>query len=262
METSTAGRFIWHDLDTTDAEGALDFYRSVLGWEAVAFEGGPMPYWTWNGQGGRAGGVCQLTDEARAHGGRPGWTGYVETPDVDRDTARAVELGGRVVMEAMTLPTVGRMSVIEDPQGARIALFAPEPNMGGAGAPDAGNGSRIGAFAWNDLPTTDADGAFAFYSELFGWRESQRIPMGEMGPYRIFAADGAEQGGIFRGTAPDAGAPSWLYYVQVADLGDVLERVRAHGGEVTYGVVDVPGGRVAQCRDPQGSAFGIYEEDV
>jgi len=38
-----------------------------------------------------------------------------------------------------------------------------------------------------------------------------------------------------------------------------MARIREHRGEVCHGPADVPGGRVAQCTDPEGSAFGIFE---
>ncbi len=57
--------------------------------------------------------------------------------------------------------------------------------------------------------------------------------------------------------------PHWLYYVTVRDIDAALERVRAKGGKVLNGPMEVPGetpARIAQCMDPQGAAFALYCE--
>ena len=64
METTTASRFLWHDLDSSDPFRALGFYGDVLGWSPLVFEGGPMRYWLLMQDGAPVGGVGELTDEA------------------------------------------------------------------------------------------------------------------------------------------------------------------------------------------------------
>ena len=57
----------------------------------------------------------------------PYWLSYVGTDDVDGCVARAKEAGGQAVMEPTDVPTVGRLAVVQDPQGAFFGLFKPEP---------------------------------------------------------------------------------------------------------------------------------------
>ena len=40
-----AGRFVWHDLLTTDPDGAGAFYTDVIGWRVVPEEGTPFRLW-------------------------------------------------------------------------------------------------------------------------------------------------------------------------------------------------------------------------
>lgn len=254
MTAKTASRFLWHDLDSPEPERVLAFYGDVLGWNAAPYGDGPMRYWTWMHDGAPVGGIGELTDEARKQGGRPGWNGYIESRDVDRDADRVASLGGRVRMAPVTLEGVGRMAVVEDPQGAAFTLFAPAPMEG----PPPGD-SPFGRFMWHDLGTTDPDAAWSFYTELFGWQESRRVPMGDMGAYRIFAADGVELGGMMKSPSA-ADAPGWLYYVQVRDIEDTVDRVRSGGGDVVHDIMPVPGGRIAVCRDPEGAEFGLHEQ--
>jgi len=53
--------------------------------------------------------------------------------------------------------------------------------------------------------------------------------------------------------------PNWLQYIRVDSADRVADAVKANGGMVLNGPMDVPGGdRIAQCMDPQGAAFAIH----
>ena len=41
---SILGRPLWYELMTTDMKAAEAFYKTVVGWTAVPFEGSPQPY--------------------------------------------------------------------------------------------------------------------------------------------------------------------------------------------------------------------------
>ena len=48
-----------------------------------------------------------------------------------------------------------------------------------------------GTFCWADLGTTDAAGAKAFYTAVFGW-EAVDAPAGDAGVYTTFKLDGTD----------------------------------------------------------------------
>jgi len=60
--------------------------------------------------------------------------------------------------------------------------------------------------------------------------------------------------------SPEMQMPAnWLHYVRVDSADRVADVVKANGGSVMNGPMDVPGGdRIAQCMDPQGGAFAIH----
>jgi hypothetical protein len=60
---------------------------------------------------------------------------------------------------------------------------------------------------------------------------------------------------------PDMPAPPhWMLYIRVPDVDKAAERVKALGGKILHGPVDVPGGdRIAQCADPQSAAFALHQ---
>ena len=64
--TDVRGRFVWHELMTTDPEGAQKFYRSITSWGTAPFEGSEPPYTMWmNGQA-PVGGVMELPEHLRS----------------------------------------------------------------------------------------------------------------------------------------------------------------------------------------------------
>jgi predicted enzyme related to lactoylglutathione lyase len=50
----------------------------------------------------------------------------------------------------------------------------------------------------------------------------------------------------------------WGFYVQVDSIGGAVERVKAGGGKVVHGPVQVPGGGwIINAQDPQGAMFAL-----
>ena len=54
-------------------------------------------------------------------------------------------------------------------------------------------------------------------------------------------------------------SPNWLIYFRVPDVDAAAERIKAAGGKIISGPMDVPDGdRVLSATDPQGAAFGLH----
>ena len=120
--------------------------------------------------------------------------------------------------------------------------------------------AEVGQFSWHELYTTDSEAAFEFYSEIFGWKKTDAMDMGEQGIYQMYGRPGETfpLGGIYNKPPEMPAPPHWLLYIQVSNLEAALETVKARGGQLLSGPGDVPGGQVAQCMDPQGCAFALY----
>ena len=56
----------------------------------------------------------------------PFWMTYFEVSDADTVAAAARESGGRVEMEPMDIPNIGRFAVLTDPQGGVFAIIHTE----------------------------------------------------------------------------------------------------------------------------------------
>jgi predicted enzyme related to lactoylglutathione lyase len=133
-------------------------------------------------------------------------------------------------------------------------LFKPMPPEGTVREVPTG----VGTVAWHELRTSDTNAAFAFYSELFGWKRSSAMDMGpEMGTYQLFSTGKEDAGGMMKNNIPNT--PShWTYYVMVDSVHAAEKRVKAKGGTVLFGPSEVPGGGwIIQGRDPLGVHFAL-----
>ena len=254
------GRFVWHELMTTDPEAAKAFYTAVIGWGTKPFEGSGQPYTIWTWGDSQMGGLMELPKAARDMGARPNWMAYIGTPDVDATTARARELGATIARPPADIPTVGRFSVVQDPQGASFAPFTPASSADGP-RPETAPG--LGDFSWHELATTDQKAAWDFYSGLFGWESPPEwsMDMGPDGVYQMYGRNGLMYGGIYNKRKEAPGPPAWLHYIRVEDVHRTAEKVKQHGGQIVNGPMEVPGGdMVAMGIDPQGAPFAIHHK--
>ena len=254
-DNGAQGRFVWYDLVTTDPDAAVSFYGEVIGWGTQLWEG-PTPYTMWSNGEAPIGGVVTLPDEAKAAGAPPHWLAYVAVSDVNAMAAKAKESGAKVHVEPQDIPDVGRFAVLADPQGAVFAIFQASGDVPGSEGPP-----QEGEFSWHELATTDYEGAFNFYSSLFGWNKTDAMDMGEAGIYQMYGRGEMPLGGMFNKTPDMPGPPAWLFYAKVDDVNRVVEKVKQYGGQVLMGPMEVPGESgdlIAQCMDPQGAAFAIH----
>ncbi len=253
---NNTGRLVWYELLTSDPKAATAFYTEVIGWKTQPF-GSDGSYTMWVGSQGPLGGVTRMPEQAAKMGASPYWQANVMVQNVDESIAKVKQLGG-TVYHVETVPSVGKLAVIADPQGAVLALFQPESDM----APH--DITKDGEFSWHELYTTDYKAGFSFYNQVVGWEQLGSFDMGPMGTYLLWGREGKQLGGMMtmppNMKTPDGRPipPNWMYYVTTSDLDAALARAKAKGATVLNGPMEVPGGqRIVQLMDPQGAAFAI-----
>lgn len=252
-QTTSRGRFIWHELLTTDPKAALTFYTRIVGWKTQAWEKDPS-YTLLLADSGPVGGVMTLPAETKAMGTPPNWLSYIETPDLKATVDAAVRLGARVLKPLTEIADVGRFAVLADPQGAVFAPFTP------ASPVQVNDPPKPGEFSWHELITTDYAAALRFYQELFGWEKTEAMDMGApVGVYQMFGWGGKSMGGIYNKPKEMPAPPHWLPYAMVADSRKAATAVTEAGGKVMAGPMEVPGGDlIVLGLDPQGAAFALH----
>lgn len=253
------GSFIWYELMTPDPDGAKAFYDAVVGWDIEPKPAGEMDYrMIRRSDGGNAGGVMRLTEEMTSHGARPVWLGYIGVEDVDSALARIVADGGETLMPAWDVPGIGRLAMATDPQGAPFYLMTPTPPAGQESAKsDVFSVDQAQHVRWNELNTSDQQGAVDFYQRHFGWRQEGHFDMGEMGQYQ-FIYDGDVRIGAVMPKMPQVPQTIWTFYIGVDDIDRAVAAVESAGGKVLNGPHPVPGDDfVINGQDPQGAPFAL-----
>src|SRR5258708_34647692 len=126
------GEFSWNELIATDEATAKIFYTGLFGWTTEPFKsascsegaegGGEQSYTLFKKDDTMVGGMMKCPKPGLpAH-----WLAYVTVEDVDATAKKAATLGGKIVMEPFDVPTVGRIAVLLDPQGAAFGIFKSE----------------------------------------------------------------------------------------------------------------------------------------
>ena len=121
-----------------------------------------------------------------------------------------------------------------------------------------------GSFSWAELATTDAKGAKAFYTALFGWTFTD----GPMGPgpddvYTRLQLRGKDVGALYpmmQDQQSQGVPPFWLCYVTVASADEAAKKTKALGGKVCAEPFDVMDyGRMAILQDPAGATLAVWQ---
>jgi uncharacterized protein len=240
---TTVGTFVWHEQVSSDPKQAQDFYTNLFGWDTELFKPGEVDYTMISSGGSTHGGFSKAMEGAPP----PHWLGHIRVENLDETIEKAKAAGGKLAAGPFDMSEVGRMGIIADPQGAFVGAYQPH-----------GEGSdSAGVFVWDELGTTDADGAQRFYEDVFGWTTKD---MGEdFGGYRIFHHGKDQVGGLMKNQDPSIPA-AWTPYVGVDDPDGCCKKATELGATVMVEPMDVPTvGRFAILRDPQGAAFGIIK---
>lgn len=239
--TYTAGTPSWVELRTPDPAGSAAFYRGLFGWETIA--AGDYTVFTLDDKA-VAGRQPATTSEAE-------WTACICVSDAAATAGVAPDAGGRVVAPVADVPEVARVAVLADPEGASLTAWEP------TGRPGADLVNEPGTFCFTELGSANPADAAVFYQTLFGW-EAESYPM-PGGSYTEWDLDGR----VIAGMVDTSGAggpprrPGWTVYFAVADCDAAADTGGKLGGAVTVPPTDIPPGRHAIIRDPQGATFAV-----
>jgi predicted enzyme related to lactoylglutathione lyase len=117
--------FTWAELACRDVDAAKAFYGAVFGWEGETHPFAETSSYTeFQLPGGAApfAGMVQMNevwpDDIPAH-----WMVYFAVDDTDACAARVATLGGTVSVGPFDMAQVGRVAVLNDPQGAVFSVI-------------------------------------------------------------------------------------------------------------------------------------------
>lgn len=239
----------WIDLASPDVEASKAFYAELFGWQASPAAPGAGGYtlFTLNGKQVAGVGPIMSPDQPTA------WMTYVNVSDADGTVKKIGDAGGNILMAPMDVMDQGRMAVFADPSGAVLGLWQPRAHTGAQLVNDPGT------YCWSELATRDTAAAKAFYAAVFGWQEHTELT----GPmeYTEFRRDDKPVAGMFPmgDIMPADTPPHWGVYLAVAGCDATVDTATRLGAEVVAPAMDIPPGRFAVLRDPQGAFFRVLQ---
>jgi predicted enzyme related to lactoylglutathione lyase len=248
------GTFCWPELATSDAKAAQAFYGALFGWTFRTSETGMGPYHIAQLAGRDAGALYELPPAMREQGVPPHWGAYVSVTSADEAARLAKANGGQVVMEPFDVMDLGRMAVLQDPQGATFSVWEAKGSIG------AGVLNEPGSLAWTQLNARDTGKAKAFYPAVTGWTfRDDAVGSGGM-TYTTWLRPGEAAGGMMMmPPAAPAEAPSaWLSYFGVTNVDETAAKAASLGAMIMVPPLDIsPTLRFSVLADPQGAMFAL-----
>jgi predicted enzyme related to lactoylglutathione lyase len=245
------GKFVWFEHVSKDPAKAKAFYSALFGWSVNAMPMGEQAYdMIMLGDAG-IGGFRKPEADMPSH-----WGSYLSVDDVDKSFAKATAAGAKALMPPMNMGEVGRAAAVADPTGAAFALW-----KGGQGDPADVEKTPAGGWMWNELHSSDAKGAVAFYEKAFGFSHDA-MDMGPGGTYYVLKdAAGNRRAGVMQKSADMPMPSNWLPYVSVADCDAAAAKATKLGAlSLAMPPTDIPNiGRFAVLIDPVGAAIAIMK---
>lgn len=234
------GQIVWHELLTSDAGAAAEFYAGLFGWQMEDLGAG---YFLARHNGQPVAGLAQKRDADK----RGLWLAFVSVEDVDAVSDSISTAGGSVHLPPTDLPQRGRLAVVADDQGSAFGLIDSRSGDPNPGVPGQGD------WLWHEIWSTNPQASEGFYSRVFGLAAQTRRLAGA--DYRLLAHQGDPRIGLIG--APNLGAGhAWMAYVRVADPQATARLAEQLGGKVLLAPDEqVREGSVALIADPTGGAL-------
>ena len=117
------GKFVWHDLLTTEPAAVEKFYGGLFGWTWKASETSEVEYWETYREEQPIGGLLPMKGEWWGEV-PPHFMPYFLVADCEAAVRKASELGGGAAVPATEIPHVGKFAVLRDPTGAHFSVIA------------------------------------------------------------------------------------------------------------------------------------------
>ena len=237
------GKFVWHDLLTTDVAAAKDFYGNLLGW---SFREQGRYTVVLNGDKAIGGMVHIKPKDGKKHASR--WLASLSVPDIEKAANYVKESGGTIHEGPVEMKNRGRGLLISDPQKAQILL------LNSIGGDPADIEPAMGSWLWVELWSDAPEKSIAFYKELgdydavkgdneywFLWHDKWRAGVRKISKVPL---DDAEV--------------RWIPTVRVTDTKSTSSKARKLGGQVLVEPREISiGGSVALIEDPNGALLII-----
>ena len=118
---SAPGGVHWVELHSHDVAADRAWLEAVFGYEVTEMPMPNGPYYLLNDGGGQRGGLMQaMNPQAPSM-----WLTWIQVPNVDETVATAKGKGGTALTDLMEIEGVGRMGIVQAPDGAVFGVITP-----------------------------------------------------------------------------------------------------------------------------------------
>ena len=246
------GKFIWHDLITTDLDASKDFYQGLFGWQYEQRRGPKGNTYTLAKAGDHYVAGMVIGDRPQDGADVSRWLGYLSVRNVDRAVQKNDAAGGKTVVAPLEIGELVRVAAVTDPQGAVLGLAQSH-----IGDPDDSVAAGAGHVVWDELLADKVAAAATLYQALAGY--DVRVVERHGGQYTFLVAGGVKRAGILQNPL-DGVEPLWLSYFGVADV----QAAAAHATELGGTVVLAPNaairdGTLALVVGPSGELLALQQ---
>ncbi|MGL1932295.1 MAG: VOC family protein [Desulfotalea sp.] len=242
-QTYHPGKFIWHDLVTSDVESTKEFYGKLLYW---TFETNDR-YTIIFHNNKRIGGILDVQPkDSVPHVAR--WISSLSVPDVNKAAEQVAAMGGQIHRGPEQIGDRGLVVLVSDPHGAQLSLIHTtngDPNDGPI---------TEGSWLWHELWTNNPVDSIKFYQQLVGY-----LSVEELDSYWILKNENKWRAGI-RHLVQQGLEQRWVPVIKVQDASSIAILADKLGGRVIIepenpDYVD----QVALLADPSGALFMVQE---
>lgn len=245
---SIPGKFVWHNLVTSDVNAAQAFYGRLFGWEFETSKDGRYSVISYRGR--NIGGIVDVSKDGRAPKAAR-WLSAMSVADLDASLDAVKAAGGKQLEAPVDVKGIGRVVTIEDADGAVLHLLASSQGD----PPDIE--PALDTWLWHELLANHAPRAVDFYATAFGY-EVEALKKKPDSPYRVLWSAGEPRAGVMPN--PFETRSIWIPYIRVADPSILVGQVRALGGRVLIEPSpEVREGTLALVLDPSGAPIALQK---
>ena len=243
------GTVVWMDLLTDDVDSAASFYEEVFDWQ---FEfNSDRDYAYAKHEGTPVAAISAYDEEVGEAEGL--WLASIAVNDIESAVTRVEKSGGAIIESPEELPGRGRYILVEDPTGAAVVFLR-------ANGGDPERSEVNGRWLWAELWTDDVEKATDFYEEVIGYKTvAVRDTGGSV--FQVMGRNNNPHVSVVLAPLPDV-EPTWLPYLQVADVDATARAILKAGGAVLLPPQkDGFNADVAIVADPTGGVFALQQKE-
>lgn len=228
------------EITARDGDKTKNFYESLLNWKIS--DVGPMMKIS-SVDAGMKGHILKWPSERPSH-----LTIYIRVVNISECLEKVVQLGGKVILEEMSVPSGGSIAKFMDLDGNVAAIFQNDAQEERSIVENI----KVNQIGFFEIASKEGHRSKEFYETIFNWKISDKGP--EM---NISGEDAGIKGNILNWSHEE---PTFLtIYVKVENISASLEKVSKLGGTVHISETKIRnGGTFAQFKDLDGNIIGLY----